>query len=85
MFFPYIPSIVLCAYSFFSAENLPPEFQLSAIALKLAPVHPTQWPDWILASVTYFSGRGSPTEHILDFLSIAAEEVDTADLLGSNK
>jgi hypothetical protein len=35
--------------------------------------------------VTSLSGRGVPTEHILDFLSIVAEEVDTADLLGQNR
>jgi hypothetical protein len=35
--------------------------------------------------VTSLSGRGVSTENILDFLSIVAEEVDTADLLGQNR
>jgi hypothetical protein len=61
------------------------ECQLSSIAIKLSPLHPSLWPDWILASVTYFSGRGVATEYILDFLSIAAEEIDTADLIGPTK
>jgi hypothetical protein len=63
----------------------PSELQLSSLALKLAPVYPTLWPDWIMACVTYLSGRGASTESILDFLAIVAEEVETADLLGSNK
>lgn len=35
--------------------------------------------------VTLLSGRGVATEHLLDFLSIVAEEVETADLLGPSK
>lgn len=35
--------------------------------------------------VTFLSGRGVPIGHLLDFLSIVAEEVDTADLLGPSK
>ncbi|KAK0494340.1 armadillo-type protein [Armillaria luteobubalina] len=58
---------------------------LCSLALKLAPQHPTQWPDWILSCVTAFSGSGAQTGPILDFLSIVAEEVSTADLLGPNK
>ena len=61
------------------------ERELSAIAIKLPPLHPSQWPDWILAAVTYFSGRGVATEHILDFLSIAAERLISADLIGPTK
>jgi hypothetical protein len=59
--------------------------KLTSLALKLSPTRPSQWPDWIIMCVTYLSGRGVPTEHLLDFLSIVAEEVDTADLLGSSK
>ncbi|KAK0200747.1 armadillo-type protein [Desarmillaria ectypa] len=58
---------------------------LCSLALKLAPQHPTQWPDWILSCVTAFSGSGAQTGPILDFLTIVAEEISTADLLGPNK
>ncbi|KAK0237224.1 armadillo-type protein [Armillaria nabsnona] len=58
---------------------------LCSLALKLASQHPTQWPDWILSCVTAFSGSGAQTGPILDFLTIVAEEVSTADLLGPNK
>jgi hypothetical protein len=59
--------------------------QLTSLALKLVPGRPTRWPDWIMACVTSFSGVGAPTEHILDFLAIVAEEVGSADLLGQSK
>ena len=59
--------------------------QLTSLALKLVPGHPTRWPDWILACVTSFSGAGAPPEHIHSFLAIVAEEVGNADLLGSSK
>ncbi|KIK52851.1 hypothetical protein GYMLUDRAFT_179628 [Collybiopsis luxurians FD-317 M1] len=58
---------------------------LSSLALKLVSVHPTRWPDWILHCVTSLSGNGAPSEHILDFLSIVAEEVGTADLVGPSE
>ncbi|KAL0571967.1 hypothetical protein V5O48_009993 [Marasmius crinis-equi] len=58
---------------------------LSSLALKLVPQHPTRWPDWILTCVTSMSGRGAATEHIHDFLAILAEEVASADLIGSSK
>ncbi|KAG5635745.1 hypothetical protein H0H81_010228 [Sphagnurus paluster] len=58
---------------------------LSSLALKLVPGHPSRWPDWILACVMTFSGSGASTEHIHDFLSIVAEEVANADLLGPSK
>jgi hypothetical protein len=58
---------------------------LTSLALKLVPGRPTRWPDWIMACVTSFSGVGAPSEHILDFLAIVAEEVGSADLLGSSK
>ena len=38
-----------------------------------------------MACVTYFSGRGVATENILDFLSIVAEEIQEADLVGPSK
>ncbi|KAJ3573233.1 hypothetical protein NP233_g2568 [Leucocoprinus birnbaumii] len=58
---------------------------LTSLALKLVPGHPTKWPEWIMACVTMFSGRGAPTEQIHDFLGIVAEEVPNADLLGASK
>ncbi|KAJ3868242.1 armadillo-type protein [Lentinula novae-zelandiae] len=58
---------------------------LASLALKLVPQHPTRWPDWILHCVTSLSGNGASAEYILDFLSIVAEEVDTADLMGPSK
>ncbi|KAM6501755.1 hypothetical protein JOM56_001732 [Amanita muscaria] len=59
---------------------------LTSLALKLVPGRlPTRWPDWIMACVTMFSGLGSPTESVHDFLAIVAEEVGSADLLGSSK
>ncbi|KAL0062877.1 hypothetical protein AAF712_010197 [Marasmius tenuissimus] len=58
---------------------------LTSLALKLVPQHPTRWPDWILTCVTSMSGRGAATEHIHDFLAIVAEEVASADLIGSSK
>ncbi|KIL55723.1 hypothetical protein M378DRAFT_570334 [Amanita muscaria Koide BX008] len=52
-------------------------------SLKLVPGRlPMRWPDWIMACVTMFSGLGSPTESVHDFLAIVAEEVGSADLLG---
>jgi hypothetical protein len=38
-----------------------------------------------MACVTSFSGVGAQTQYIHDFLAIAAEEVSSADLLGSSK
>jgi hypothetical protein len=38
-----------------------------------------------MGCVTYLSGRGASTESILDFLSIVAEEVESADLIGPSK
>ncbi|KAF5347245.1 hypothetical protein D9756_009920 [Leucocoprinus leucothites] len=58
---------------------------LTSLALKLVPGHPTRWPEWIMACVTMFSGRGAPTEQIHEFLAIVAEEVSNADLLGPSK
>ncbi|KAJ3726691.1 armadillo-type protein [Lentinula raphanica] len=58
---------------------------LTSLALRLVPQHPTRWPGWILHCVTSFSGNGASAENVLDFLSISAEEVETADLTGSSK
>ncbi|KAJ3980905.1 armadillo-type protein [Lentinula detonsa] len=58
---------------------------LTSLALKLVPQHPTHWPDWILHCVTSLSGNGASAEYVLDFLSIVAEEVETADLVGPSK
>ncbi|CAA7262307.1 unnamed protein product [Cyclocybe aegerita] len=58
---------------------------LSSLALKLAPGHPSRWPNWILSCVTAFSNRGASTDHLHDFLAIVAEEVSNADLLGPSK
>lgn len=59
--------------------------QLTSLALKLAPGHPSRWPDWILSCVSAFSGQGASAEHIHDFLAIVAEEMANADLLGPSK
>ncbi|KAK2462484.1 hypothetical protein APHAL10511_005454 [Amanita phalloides] len=58
---------------------------LTSLALKLVPCRPSRWPEWIMACVTSFSGAGAQTEYIHDFLAIVAEEVNSADLLGSSK
>ncbi|KJA24831.1 hypothetical protein HYPSUDRAFT_65152 [Hypholoma sublateritium FD-334 SS-4] len=58
---------------------------LTSLALKLAPGHPSRWPDWIMSCVSAFSSQGAATHHVLDFLSIVAEEVSNADLLGPSK
>lgn len=61
------------------------DLQLTSLALKLVPGHPTLWPDWIMACVTMFSGRGASTGQIHDFLAIVAEEIASADLLPASK
>ncbi|KAF8632069.1 hypothetical protein AX15_002067 [Amanita polypyramis BW_CC] len=58
---------------------------LTSLALKLVPGRPIRWPEWIITCVTSFSGVGAHTEYIHDFLAITAEEVGSADLLGSSK
>ncbi|KLO16646.1 ARM repeat-containing protein [Schizopora paradoxa] len=58
---------------------------LTALALKLAPEHPSQWPDWILSVVTILSGGGAPPEYLLEFLEIAAEEYGSSDLIPTKK
>ncbi|KAF9529893.1 armadillo-type protein [Crepidotus variabilis] len=58
---------------------------VTSLALKLAPGQPPRWPDWIVSSVTTFSNQGASTDRIHDFLTIVAEEVSNADLLGPSK
>lgn len=38
-----------------------------------------------MTTVEFLSRRGTPTEVSLDFLAIAAEEVETVDLIGASK
>ncbi|KAF8591613.1 ARM repeat-containing protein [Ramaria rubella] len=58
---------------------------LCQLALKLHPTRPSQWPDWILASVTYFSGHGASNEQLMDFLAIVPEDIRTSDLISTTK
>ncbi|KAF8835272.1 ARM repeat-containing protein [Paxillus ammoniavirescens] len=58
---------------------------ITSLALKIAPGSPSRWPEWIVSTVEFLSSRGTSTEALLDFLSIAAEEVETADLIGASK
>ncbi|KAF9495545.1 ARM repeat-containing protein [Pleurotus eryngii] len=58
---------------------------LTSLALILVPKHPSRWPGWIQACVSSFSANGGASEHILDFLAIAAEEVETAVIWGPSK
>ena len=60
-------------------------FQITSLALKIAPGSPSAWPGWIVSTIEFLSSRGTPTEILLDFLSIVAEEVETADLIGPSK
>ncbi|PPQ95113.1 hypothetical protein CVT25_011656 [Psilocybe cyanescens] len=55
---------------------------LTSLALKLAPGHPSRWPQWIMSCISSFSNQGASAEHLHDFLAIVAEEVGNADLLG---
>lgn len=59
--------------------------QLSTLALRLVPQEPSRWPNWIISTATELSGAGGSTEHVLDFLEIAVEEVNGADLLPTKK
>ncbi|KAI0714221.1 ARM repeat-containing protein [Cerioporus squamosus] len=58
---------------------------ITSLAIKLHPGQPSRWPDWVRSCIGIFSGMGVPREHILDFLAIVAEEMETADLLPPNK
>jgi hypothetical protein len=59
--------------------------QVTSLALKLVSAPQDQWSEWVLSCTTSFSNRGATTAQILDFLAIVAEEIERADLLGSNK
>ncbi|KAI6113429.1 armadillo-type protein [Pisolithus croceorrhizus] len=58
---------------------------ITSLALKLATGTPSGWPDWIVSTVEFLSSRGVPTRSLLEFLSIVAEEVESADLVGPRK
>ncbi|KAI9058664.1 ARM repeat-containing protein [Trametes sanguinea] len=58
---------------------------ITSLAIKLHPGNPSQWPDWLRSTLTVFSGMGVSREHLMDFLSIVAEEVESADLLPPGK
>ncbi|KAI9508978.1 ARM repeat-containing protein [Russula earlei] len=58
---------------------------LSALALRLVPQDPSRWPNWIAATATELSSAGAFNEHVLDFLEIAVEEVNGADLLPAKR
>ncbi|PCH43249.1 ARM repeat-containing protein [Wolfiporia cocos MD-104 SS10] len=56
-----------------------------SLALKICPGNDTDWPDWVLSCVSSMSSMGASNEQILDFLAIAAEEVESADLVSASK
>ncbi|KZT01812.1 ARM repeat-containing protein [Laetiporus sulphureus 93-53] len=58
---------------------------ITSLALKICPGSNSQWPDWLISSVNTMLALGASNEHLLDFLAIAAEEVESADLLTPNK
>ncbi|GJJ09063.1 hypothetical protein Clacol_003285 [Clathrus columnatus] len=58
---------------------------LCHLALKLHPTRPSQWPNWIVDTVTLFSGRGAPPDQLLDFLGIIPEEIRSSELSSSTK
>ncbi|KAL4071677.1 armadillo-type protein [Scleroderma yunnanense] len=58
---------------------------ITSLALKIVPGTPSRWPDWIVSTVERLSSRSVSTGYLLDFLSIVAEEVETADLVGPRK
>ncbi|KAI0743038.1 ARM repeat-containing protein [Daedaleopsis nitida] len=58
---------------------------ITSLAIKLHPGQPSRWPDWLRTCINGLSSMGVPREHLLDFLAIVAEEMETADLLPPNK
>ncbi|KAG1807992.1 armadillo-type protein [Suillus subaureus] len=54
-------------------------------ALRIGPGSLSRWPDCIVLAVNTLFSSGVPPEQLLAFLTIVAEEVETADLLGSSK
>lgn len=59
--------------------------QITSLALKLSPQPSNPWPDWVISSVQNLSRHGGTPEHLLDYLAIVAEEVESADLLASTR
>ena len=59
--------------------------QITSLAIKLHPGTPSRWPDWLRSTINALSDMGVPREHLLDFLSIVAEEMESADLLPPSK
>lgn len=58
---------------------------VTSLALKICPANPPQWPDWLTLSINALSSLGASSEHLLDFLAIVAEEVESANLLPPSK
>ncbi|KAH9886674.1 ARM repeat-containing protein [Cubamyces lactineus] len=58
---------------------------ITSLAMKLHPGSPSRWPDWLRSTLGVFASMGVPREHIMDFLAIVAEEVESADLLPPRK
>ncbi|CDO75722.1 hypothetical protein BN946_scf184493.g20 [Trametes cinnabarina] len=54
---------------------------ITSLAVKLHPLNPSKWPDWLRSTLNVFSSIGVPREHLMDFLSIVAEEIESVDLL----
>lgn len=55
--------------------------QITSLAIKLHPGRSSRWHDWLPSTLNSFASIGVPREHIMDFLAIVAEEVETTDLL----
>ncbi|KAH9851222.1 ARM repeat-containing protein [Lenzites betulinus] len=54
---------------------------ITSLAIKLHPGRSSRWHDWLPSTLNSFASIGVPREHIMDFLAIVAEEVETTDLL----
>jgi hypothetical protein len=62
--------------------------QTTALALRLASLpasDSSHWESWIMNCVQTLSAGGAPTDYILEFLEISAQELGRADLLGPAK
>lgn len=51
--------------------------------MKMTTTSPPRWPDWLISALNTFAAQGAPREALLDFVTIAVEEVHRA--LKSNK
>ncbi|KAH9942102.1 ARM repeat-containing protein, partial [Amylocystis lapponica] len=58
---------------------------ITSLALKICPGNASVWPDWVISSVGTLSNLGSPNEHLLDFLAIVEEEIESAELVAQSK